>query len=163
MDLTVEAHVEMIHETGVAGKKVTVIGAARSGVAVAELLQTHGARVFVSDSASREKLASSLPQLESFGVEYEIGQHTEHALDADLIVLSPGVPSTIPIVVQALQRAIPLVSELELASWFCPAPMIAVTGTNGKTTTTALLGSMFHDAKRNYVVGGNIGTAFSSL
>ncbi|MBI1803263.1 MAG: UDP-N-acetylmuramoyl-L-alanine--D-glutamate ligase [Ignavibacteriae bacterium] len=153
----------MTKDTDVAGKKVTVIGAARSGVAVAELLKANGARVFVSDSGSGEKLAPSISSLESAGVEFELGQHTERALNSDLIVVSPGVPSTIPIVKEAQRRGIHIVSELEIASWFCPAPIIAITGTNGKTTTTALVGRMLHDAKKKHVVGGNIGTAFSSL
>ncbi len=83
--------------------------------------------------------------------------------DASLIVLSPGVPSEAPVVQEALRRAIPLVSELEVAGWFCKAPIIAVTGSNGKTTTTTLIGRILGDAKKKHVVAGNIGTAFSSV
>ena len=147
----------------VAGKHTAVIGAARSGVAVAQLLKEHGAIVFISDSGSREKLASHITHLESLGIEIEVGGHTDHVLETDMMVISPGVPVNIPILREARRRNIPVISELELASRFCPAPMVVVTGTNGKTTTTTLIGRMFHDAKKKYVVAGNIGTAFSSV
>lgn len=149
--------------TEVAGKNVTVIGAARSGVAVAGLLHVNGAHVFVSDSSPKEKLAAQIPALVSLGVEFETGEHSERVFDAQMLVLSPGVPSDAPPVREALNRKIPVVSELEVASWFCPAPIVAITGTNGKTTTTTLLGRMLHDDKRKHVVAGNIGAAFSGL
>ena len=147
----------------VAGRKVSVIGAARSGVAVAELLRSHGAHVFVSDSSSKEKLAQSALALAALGVAYETGVHTERLYDADMVVLSPGVPSDASPVREALRRNIAVVSELEAASWFCPGKIIAITGTNGKTTTTTLVGRMLHDSKRKHVVAGNIGTAFSGV
>lgn len=147
----------------VKGKKITVLGAARSGIAVAALLQEQGAVVFVSDSASPEKLTSQILSLKALGIEYETNGHTERVLDADLLVLSPGVPSNLAMVKEAHRRDVRVVSELEAASWFCPAPIVAVTGTNGKTTTTTLLGRMLHDGKVQHAVAGNIGTAFSSV
>ncbi|MBI1807197.1 MAG: UDP-N-acetylmuramoyl-L-alanine--D-glutamate ligase [Ignavibacteria bacterium] len=147
----------------VTGKKVSVIGAARSGVAVAQLLKNKGARVFVSDSGSMETLAAHIVRLTSDEIEYETGGHTQRVLDADVLVISPGVPSTIPIIREAEGRGLKIVSELEVASWFCTAPIIAITGTNGKTTTTTLVGRMLHDSKRKHVVAGNVGTAFSSV
>ncbi len=147
----------------IAGKKMTVIGAARSGIAVAGLLQSKGATVFVSDSSSEEKLKTHIPNLKSLGVEYEIGKHSDRLYDADMVVLSPGVPSNIPAVQEAERRGLNVVSEIEVASWFCPAPIIAITGTNGKTTTTTLIGRMLHDAKLKHIVAGNIGTAFSAV
>jgi len=155
--------VESISTSDLTGMKVTVIGAARSGIAVADLLYANGAQVFVSDSGSSEKLAPHLAHLASAGIAYETGKHTDRVLDADVIVISPGVPPAVPIVKEAKHRGIRIVSELEVASWFCEAPMLAVTGTNGKTTTTTLIGRMLHDAKRKHAVGGNIGTAFSSF
>jgi len=79
------------------------------------------------------------------------------------MVISPGVPSDAPVVLEAQRRGIKVVSELELASWFCPGPILAVTGSNGKTTTTTLLGRIFEHAKKKSVVAGNIGTAFSDV
>lgn len=156
--------------TAVTGKCVTVIGAARSGVAVAQLLSTNGAQVFVSDSSTPGNLQSPPPagragisNLQSLGVEIETGKHSERVFDAGLIVLSPGVPSGAPVVQEARRRGLRIVSELEVASWFCRAPIVAVTGTNGKTTTTTLIGRLLGDAKRKHVVAGNIGTAFSSV
>ena len=147
----------------VAGKHITVIGAARSGVAVAQLLKESGAIVFVSDSGAAEKLNTQIANLTSLEIEYEVGGHTDRVLESEMIVISPGVPSNIAVIQEAHRRGIPVLSELELASRFCPAPIIAVTGTNGKTTTTTLIGRMLHDAKKKHIVAGNIGTAFSSV
>lgn len=143
--------------------KVSVIGAARSGVGASTLLQQHGAKVFVSDKESESKLTSHIAQLKAGGIEYEVGTHSNRVYDCTLMVLSPGVPSNAPVVVEAQKRGIKVVSELEAASWFCKAPMVAITGSNGKTTTTTLLGRILDDAKKKHVVAGNIGTAFSSV
>jgi UDP-N-acetylmuramoylalanine--D-glutamate ligase len=147
----------------VASRRITVIGAARSGRAAALLLHRRGARVFVTDASPRERNAVAVRELEDAGIPAEFGGHTPAALDADIIVTSPGVPSTAPPVAAALGRGIPVYSELEVASWFCPGPILAVTGTNGKTTTTTLAARMLEDARMRMVLGGNIGTAFSGL
>jgi UDP-N-acetylmuramoylalanine--D-glutamate ligase len=144
-------------------KKISVIGAARSGVAVSRLLQRFGAMVFVSDKESAEKLSESLSALRSVNIAFETGNHSERVFDCSLIVLSPGVPSEAAVVLEAQRRGISIVSELEAASWFCQSPIVAITGSNGKTTTTTLLGRIFSDAKKDHVVAGNIGTAFSSV
>jgi UDP-N-acetylmuramoylalanine--D-glutamate ligase len=144
-------------------KKVSVIGAVRSGVAVAKLLQSHGAKTFVSDSAEAEKLQSSLPDLRSENIEYEVGKHSDRVYECALMVISPGVPSHAPVVLEAQKRNIKVVSELEVGSWFCRSPMVAITGSNGKTTTTTLTGRILSDAAKKHVVAGNIGTAFSSV
>ena len=144
-------------------KNVSIVGAARSGIAVAQLLKEQGAKVFVSDKDLNEKVTAQIPFFKSLGINYEFGQHTDRLYNADLIVISPGVPTNSPVVHEALSRGINVVSELETASWFCPAPIVAITGSNGKTTTTTLAGRMFADAGRNHVVGGNIGMAFSSI
>lgn len=145
------------------GKRFSVLGGARSGVAVAKLLKAHGARVFLSDKAVAEKMRETITLLDGEGIEYEFGGNTEKVLDGDAVVLSPGVPSDIPLVKSALGKGRMVVSEVEVASWFCPAPIVAITGTNGKTTTTTLAGRMFEDARRPCVVAGNIGTAFSQV
>jgi UDP-N-acetylmuramoylalanine--D-glutamate ligase len=150
-------------DTAVKGKRITVLGAARSGVGVARLLQRMGASIFVSDSGNAERLQSNLAELKAAGIRFETGAHTARVLDADLLVISPGIPATLPLVVEAEGRGMRVVSELEVASWFCPSPIVAVTGTNGKTTTTTLIGRMLADARRKHVVAGNIGTAFSSV
>ncbi|MDE3057920.1 MAG: UDP-N-acetylmuramoyl-L-alanine--D-glutamate ligase [Bacteroidota bacterium] len=144
-------------------KKISIIGAARSGIAVAQLLRHFGAAVFVSDKESAEKLSESVAELRAAGITYETGNHSERVFDSSWVVLSPGVPSGAPVVLEARRRRIHIVSELEVASWFCKAPIVAITGSNGKTTTTTLLGRMFSDAKKKHVVAGNIGTAFSSV
>jgi UDP-N-acetylmuramoylalanine--D-glutamate ligase len=144
-------------------KKVTVLGAARSGIAAAKLLKSNGVQVFVSDKESEERVKSQISHLTSLQIPFETGGHTERVYDCSLMVISPGVPSDAPVVVEAKERGIKVVSELEVASWFCKAPIIAVTGSNGKTTTTALLGRIFENGKKQCVVAGNIGTAFSSV
>jgi UDP-N-acetylmuramoylalanine--D-glutamate ligase len=144
-------------------KKVTVVGAARSGIAVSKLLGLHGAEVFVSDSSLAEKLQSSLSLLEAERIEYETGKHTARAYECDLMVISPGVPSNAPVVLEAKKRNIKVISELEVGSWFCRSPIVAITGANGKTTTTTLIGRILDHAKKKHVVAGNIGTAFSSV
>ncbi|MEK6755034.1 MAG: UDP-N-acetylmuramoyl-L-alanine--D-glutamate ligase [Bacteroidota bacterium] len=144
-------------------RKVSVIGAARSGVAVAKLLQSEGAKLFVSDKQQAEKLKAEAQSLSQSGIAYEFGEHTNRVYDCSLMVLSPGVPSNAPVVVNAQQRGIKIVSEVEVASWFCRSPIVAVTGSNGKTTTTTLIGRILGDAKKKHAVAGNIGTAFSSV
>ena len=140
-----------------------MLGAARSGLAVAGLLRSAGALVFVSDRAAAETMANATRELQRIGAEAEFGENSARVLDADTVVVSPGVPTDAPIVQKALARKIPIVSELEVASWFCDALMVAITGTNGKTTTTSLLGRMLRDARMPCVVAGNIGTAFSQV
>ena len=143
--------------------RFSVIGAARSGIAVARLLAGAGARVFVSDAAPAATMGAALAALEQAQIPCEFGGHTPRAIDADVLVLSPGVPSTAPIVRQAVDRGMKVVSELETASWLNRGTLVAITGTNGKTTTTTLAGRMFEDAHRPCVVAGNIGTAFSEV
>ena len=147
----------------VRGQRVSVIGAARSGIGVAGLLRQQGAAVFVSDQQPAEKLKIQLAELDADGVAYETGGHTERVYACSLMVISPGVPSDAPVVIEATRRQIRIVSELEVSSWYSPARMIAVTGSNGKTTTTTLIGRMMADVRRPHVVAGNIGTAFASV
>lgn len=141
------------------GKKVTVIGGARSGLAVGRLLAKAGARVFLTEKGdATQGLTQALGEA---GITYEFGGHTPRALDADFFAISPGVPSSVNIVQQALRSGLKVYSEIEVASWFCKAPIVAITGSNGKTTTTSLVGYIFRQAGRNPIVGGNIGYPFS--
>ncbi len=149
------------------GKQVTVVGGARSGLAVAKLLAAAGADVFLTERDAPEERLTDL--LDTAGIDYEFGGHTRRALDADFFVVSPGVPSTINLVQQATRSGIAVYSEIEAASWFFEAPIVAITGTNGKTTTTSLTGHVFRTAvdtapawhDRDVIVAGNIGYPIS--
>jgi len=139
------------------GKNVLILGLARSGVAAAEELFNLGAKVVASDIKSRSEL-KDIDILETKGVKLVFGEHPLNLLnDCDLIVISPGVPSDIKILDEARKRDIPIISELELGFWFAKAPIIAVTGTNGKTTTTTLIGEILKNEGKNITLAGNIG------
>ena len=144
-------------------KKITVLGMANSGLAVVLLLTDAGAKIFVSDSGNSELLAAATAELAAMNINYETGGHTEHALDADFIVTSPGVPEIAAIIGQAVEAKLPIYSEIECASWFTDGKIAAITGSNGKTTCTALLGEMMKQSFDDVRVGGNIGMPFSSL
>jgi len=108
-------------------------------------------------------LQVAISELQAENIPIETGSHSEKVYQCELMVISPGVPSDAPIVKEAEKRNIEIVSELECASWFCKAPIAAITGSNGKTTTTALLGQILADCGKGHSVAGNIGTAFSSV
>ncbi len=141
--------------------RVSVLGAARSGMSVAKLLKSQGSIVFMSDKKAKEEAAQEIKTLESLGVEYEFGAHTDRIFDADFIVISPGVPSNSNLVQHALKVGLSVYSEVEAASWFCRAPIVAITGSNGKTTSTTLVGKIFENAGFKTIVAGNIGFPFS--
>jgi len=148
------------------GKRVSVIGGARSGFAVAKLLKGLGANVFMSDIKEPGEIKHvnfTTAELDGLGIEYEFGKHSERVFDCDFIVISPGVPSNSEVIRKALGLGINVFSEIEVASWFCKAPIVAVTGTNGKTTTTSLIGHIFRNAGIRTIVAGNIGTPFSDF
>jgi len=155
-----------IQETGaenvrqLQGRRVSVLGAGRSGKEVARLLRLAGAQVLLSDVRSTAELTEALRDLPD-DVALETGGHSERVLDADLIVISPGISLDIPVLQQAQRLQIPIAGELEVASWFTTAPIIAITGSNGKTTTTALTGEIFRYQYADVIVGGNIGRPFS--
>jgi UDP-N-acetylmuramoylalanine--D-glutamate ligase len=144
----------------VRGKRVTVVGAARSGVAAAELLVRRGASVTLTDV--RDHLDDE-ERLRQAGVELELGGHTPAPLlRADLIVTSPGVPHRQPLVEAARQAGVPVIGELELASRWLRGRIVAITGTKGKSTTTTLTGRMLEAGGHRVLVGGNIGHALSA-
>ena len=144
----------------VEGKRVTVIGAAKSGIAAAELLAGKGAVVTLSDLRARVPDADPL---RSKSVTLELGGHrTETFTSADLIVMSPGVPPEQPVIQAARERGVPIVGEIELASWWLLGRVIAITGTKGKSTTTALTGRILKAAGFQVTVGGNIGNPLSA-
>ena len=151
-----------MHE--VAGKRVLVVGLGKSGVASALFLARRGAKVTVSDARAEEQLRSELPRLLDAGISIETGGHGERTFRMqDLIVVSPGVPSNQPQLQQARALGIRIVGEVELASWFLKGKIIAITGSNGKTTTTALCGELLAKSGYKVQVGGNIGTPVTEL
>ena len=146
------------------GKRVTVVGLARSGVAACKVLVARGATVLATEQAPAEKLRVDLSDLERLGVRLETGGHTpESILGADLLVVSPGVDLRLPLFARARATGIPMWSEVELAYRLTTARFLAVTGTNGKSTTTSLLGAMVEAAGLPGVVAGNIGTALCEV
>lgn len=138
------------------GKKVAVLGFARQGKALARWLPTVGARVLVSDSRSPEQLASEMAAFPD--VEFVLGGHPESLLTGvDVLCLSGGVPLDLPIVQAAIRQRIPLTNDAQMFIERSPAPVVGITGSAGKTTTTTLTGEIFKRAGRTTWVGGNIG------
>ncbi|HLY98214.1 MAG TPA: UDP-N-acetylmuramoyl-L-alanine--D-glutamate ligase [Candidatus Angelobacter sp.] len=145
-------------------KRVLVVGIGRSGVAAAFFLEERGARVTVSDSKTEAQLQHEIAALLDRGISIEAGRHGERTFrDQDLIVVSPGVPSDHPQLQQARSLGIPVIGEIELAFRFLQGKVIAITGSNGKTTTTTLIGEILAKSGKKTLVGGNIGTPVISL
>jgi UDP-N-acetylmuramoylalanine--D-glutamate ligase len=148
------------HDFSVSGQQVLVVGAARSGVAAAQLLARRGARVTLTDSKAQ------IPQqaeLGAAGVRLELGGHVPATFESShLIVLSPGVPLDLPEIRRARAAGVRVIGELELASRWLRGPIVAITGTKGKSTTTTLVGRMLEAAGRRVLVGGNIGYPVSA-
>ncbi len=143
----------------VRGKRVLVVGLGKSGVASAIFLQSRGAKVTVSDAKSEAQLRQEIPQLLDRGITVETGHHGERTFrDQDMIVISPGVPFDQPQLEQARSRGIQVIGEIELAAQFVKGHIVAITGSNGKTTTTSLCGDILTAGGRKTLVGGNIGT-----
>jgi UDP-N-acetylmuramoylalanine--D-glutamate ligase len=145
-------------------KRVLVVGLGKSGVASALFLKARGARVTVSDTKSPDQLRDEIPALLDHGIAVETGGHGERTFRGqDLIVVSPGVPVDAPPLVQARASGEPVIGEIELAAQYLPGPIVAITGSNGKTTTTTLAGDVITAGGFPTVVGGNIGTPAISL
>lgn len=146
------------------GKRTLVVGLGKSGVASALFMKAHGARVTVSDTKSGDELRNEIPVLLDHGITVETGGHGERTFRGqDLIVVSPGVPVDAPPLVQARSLGETVIGEVELAAQFLPGPMVAITGSNGKTTTTTLTGEIIAASGFPVLVGGNIGTPAISL
>ena len=144
----------------VTGQTVLVVGAARSGVAAAHLLARRGARVTLTD---RKPAIPEESALRAAGVALELGGHVAKSFEsANLIVMSPGVPLELPELARARANGVPVIGELELASRWLRGPIVAITGTKGKSTTTTLVGRMLEAAGRRVLVGGNIGYPVSA-
>ncbi len=146
-----------------AGRRITVVGLARSGVAAARLLAQAGARVVATDTKSLDALGDEVRELNAAGVTLQVGAvHADAAREAELVVVSPGVPLDSPQVIPARVAGVPVVGELELAWRVMESETLAITGTNGKTTTTALTGALLAEQARPVLVGGNIGTPLAA-
>jgi len=144
-------------------RRIVVVGMARTGVAAAEFLLKMGALVTVTDVKPEEQLGPSPQLLRSLGADVQCGGHSSEAfLNGDLIILSPGVDPALPFLEAARANGIPIMSEIELAFWYLHPPLIAVTGTNGKSTTTALIGHILSHGQKKVFVGGNIGTPLTN-
>jgi UDP-N-acetylmuramoylalanine--D-glutamate ligase len=146
------------------GKRVLVVGLGRSGVASALFLKSRGARVAVSDAKPEDQLREEIPALLDQGIAVETGGHGERTFqNQDLIVVSPGVPVDAAPIAQARALGQSVIGEIELATSFLPGPIVAITGSNGKTTTTTLIGEILAAGGLKTLVGGNIGTPAISL
>jgi UDP-N-acetylmuramoylalanine--D-glutamate ligase len=146
------------------GKRALVVGLGKSGVASALFMKAHGARVTVSDTKSGDELRNEIPVLLDHGITVETGGHGDRTFRGqDLIVVSPGVPVDAPPLVQARSLGETVIGEIELAARFLPGPIVAITGSNGKTTTTTLVGEIMTAAGVPTLVGGIIGTPAISL
>src|SRR5579862_8280326 len=146
------------------GKRALVVGLGKSGVASALFMKARGARVTVSDTKSGDELRNEIPVLLDQGIAVETGGHGERTFRGqDLIVVSPGVPVDAPPLVQARALGETVIGEIELAAQFLRGPLVAITGSNGKTTTTTLAGEIIAAGGFPTVVGGNIGTPAISL
>ncbi|UOF89155.1 UDP-N-acetylmuramoyl-L-alanine--D-glutamate ligase [Fodinisporobacter ferrooxydans] len=147
------------------GKEILVLGAAKSGVAAALLLHQHGAIVTVNDSKPRDAIAHDVECLEEKGIRVVTGSHPEGIVHKDLycIVKNPGIPYSAAPIAAAQKLSIPVYTEVEIAYQYAQSPFIGITGSNGKTTTTTLVGEMLASAHVPNVVAGNIGTALSTI
>ncbi|HUR36925.1 MAG TPA: UDP-N-acetylmuramoyl-L-alanine--D-glutamate ligase [Terriglobales bacterium] len=145
-------------------QRVLVVGLGKSGVSAATFLQSRGARVTVSDSKAEAELGKDIPALLDRGIVVETGAHGERTFrDQDLIVVSPGIPIDAPQLQQARAAGVKIIGEVELAACFLRGQMIAITGSNGKTTTTSLCGEILEKAGNQTQVGGNIGRPVTDL
>ena len=146
----------------VQNKRVLVVGMARSGVAVAQLLCKHGAKVIVNDNKTREELGEALAPLANLPVEWALGCPAGEVLEGvDVLVISPGISINAGFVKKAAAMGIHVTGELEVASQLSQGRMVAITGTNGKTTTVSLLGEIFKNAGKTTHVVGNIGIPYT--
>ncbi len=139
-------------------QRVTIVGLGREGTALARFLVRDGAKVCVSDIKGQEALRDRIEELANLPINYLLGGHPEELLEADVIFVSPGVPQDIPILAEARRRGIPLSSETRLFLGLCRAPIIGITGSSGKTTTTSLVGEIMQADGHRTFVGGNIGS-----
>ncbi len=140
------------------GKKILIVGLGRSGVAVAKYMAKQGAKIMVTDIKQKTELMEYIKDIAHLKIEYDLGRHTnKYFHEADLIVLSPGVPNSVKALEEAREMGVAVTTEVDLAARSIDKPLIAVTGTNGKTTTSMLINKMFQCDQQKTFLGGNIG------
>lgn len=145
-------------------KKILIVGLGRTGVAAAKFLDSKDAKVIISDHKSKAELADYLELMEDVNVDYDLGGHSPKLfLEQDIIMLSPGISSQLKIFEYARQNGVHVTGEFEFMTQFITKPMIALTGTNGKTTTVSLIREMLRESGKNVWVGGNYGKPVSEL
>lgn len=153
-----------VFEDRIRHRRAAVLGLARSGTAACEMLLTFGASVLASDAGTDDELKLTADRLRDLGAWVELGGHSIDALlSADYLVTSPGLPGRLPVLEAARRKGVPIFSEIEVASWICRGDILAVTGTNGKTTTVTLLHQMLLEAGFQAKLAGNVGTPFSAV
>ncbi len=144
-------------------KKVLIVGFARSGVGAAKLLCENGAKVTINDIKSEKELSKQMKMLEGYDINYELGQKADGLIkDSDVVVVSPGIPTSLSFFAVAKELGVKVIGEMELGFRFTKCPVAAISGTNGKTTTTALLGDIFKKSGKKTFVAGNIGESIAS-
>ncbi|ANY69950.1 UDP-N-acetylmuramoylalanine--D-glutamate ligase [Paenibacillus sp. BIHB 4019] len=148
----------MDHPASYRGRRVVVLGLARSGVSVAKVFHSYGAEVIVNDKKEQDQCPEA-DELIALGISVLCGSHPDDLISADtaLLVKNPGIPYSTPPIVQAEAAGVEIVTEVEVAYWLSPAPIIGITGSNGKTTTTTWIGELLEAAGKNPIVAGNIG------
>ena len=155
MDISNRAAIDLME------KNVTVLGIGKSGIAAAKLGQKLGGCIFISDQNNSNKISLSLNTLSEMGISGEAGIHSDRVQESDLIVVSPGISRWAEVIAKADSNNIPVVGEIEFASWFTNAPIVAITGSNGKTTTVHLLHEMCSTDSLHSSLAGNVGFPFS--
>ena len=155
-------NIDNTEEIDLRDKRVAVLGLGLSGTEAAKLANHLGAKVFASDSSAEKEVCShSMELMHSHHIATETGIHSDKIYDADLWIISPGISKNTEIVTKAIQNGIPIISEIEFASWYTNAPIIAVTGSNGKTTTCHILSEMCNTDQTCSIMAGNMGIPFS--
>jgi UDP-N-acetylmuramoylalanine--D-glutamate ligase len=144
-------------------QRITVVGLGREGAALARFLTQQGAKVTVTDVKGEETLRDQMDELSGLPIHYLLGGHPEESLEADIIFVSPGVSQNIPILEEARRRGITISSETKLFFSLCQAPIIGITGSSGKTTTTSLVGEIMQAEGYRTFVGGNIGSPLTTI
>ena len=143
-----------IKKTNLLNMKFAVLGAGKSGISASRLANHLGLEILLSDS-------NEIADIDLGNVQIESGGHSKKILESDIIIKSPGISNNIDIIKDANSKNIPIISEIEFASWFSKSPIVGVTGSNGKSTTVKLIHDIFHKAGFDSMLGGNIGTPFS--
>ncbi len=144
--------------------RISIIGAARSGIAAANLAKDSNYDIFISEFKTADNFDNLIPYLEERNIQFEFGQHSSNKiLKSDFIVVSPGVPNDLPVLLEAECHNIPIISEIEFAWRNCDNKIIAITGTNGKTTTTKLTEFILNKSGKKAIAAGNIGNPFSEV